>query len=87
VVLGQSVFASNAGLAFVFFIAFSLMAVLGVRFAAYAFWNRQDTDIESQEQLWEYLVLVGIAAAASLYSWRDRGIEADVDSGDSSRAN
>jgi len=63
VVLGQSVFAANAGLAFVFFIAFSLMTVLGVRFAAYAFWNRQDTDIQSQEQLWEYLVLVGIAAA------------------------
>jgi len=59
----QSVFIDDAGLAFIFFIAFSLMAVLGVRFSLYAYWNLDATDLEAQTALWEYLLLVGLAAA------------------------
>ena len=59
----QSVFATDAGLAFVFFIAFSLMAVLGVRFGLYAYLNRRAVGIESQELLWTYLTAVGATAA------------------------
>jgi len=59
----QSVFATDAGLAFVFFIAFSLMAVLGVRFGLYAYLNRRAVGIESQERLWTYLTVVGVTAA------------------------
>jgi hypothetical protein len=61
----QSVFAEDAGLAFVFFIAFSLMAALGARFALYAYLNRRAIGIESQRRLWSYLTLVG--ATAGLY--------------------
>jgi hypothetical protein len=61
----QSVFPDNPGIAFVFFIAFSLMVVLGGRFAAYAFWNLRTTDLEGQAALWEYLLFVGLSA--SLY--------------------
>lgn len=59
----QSVFISDASLAFIFFIAFSLMLVLGVRFGLYAFWNMQATDLDSQAVLWEYLLFVGLTAA------------------------
>lgn len=59
----QSVFVQDASLSFIFFIAFSLMTVLGVRFALYAYWNLQATDLEAQAPLWEYLLLVGLAAA------------------------
>jgi hypothetical protein len=59
----QSVFAVDSSLAFIFFIAFSLMTVLGVRFALYAYWNLGATDLESQAVLWEYLLFVGLAAA------------------------
>jgi hypothetical protein len=69
----QSVFAANAGLAFVFFIAFSLMTVLGVRFALYAYLNRRVIGIEAQRRLWTLLTLVG--AAAGLYGLLG-GIEA-----------
>ncbi|MFB6180141.1 MAG: hypothetical protein ABEI77_10510 [Halorientalis sp.] len=59
----DSVFVSDPSLAFLFFIAFSLMTVLGVRFALYAYWNLQATDLDSQAVLWEYLLFVGLAAA------------------------
>ena len=58
----QSVFVEDASLAFIFFIAFSLMSVLGGRFALYAYWNLQATDLESQAVLWEYLLFVGLTA-------------------------
>lgn len=58
----QSVFTQDASLAFIFFIAFSLMAVLGIRFALYAYWNLQATDLEAQAPLWEYLLFVGLTA-------------------------
>lgn len=59
----QSVFVEDASLAFIFFIAFSLMFVLGLRFAAYAYWNLTTTEIEGQRPLWEYLLFVGLAGA------------------------
>jgi hypothetical protein len=58
----QSVFAQDASLAFVFFIAFSLVATLGTRFALYASLNRRAVGIESQRHLWTYLTLVGVTA-------------------------
>ena len=61
--LQTSVFARDAGLAFVFFVAFSLMAVLGIRFAFYAYLNRSRTGIEAQGALWTYLLAVGLTAA------------------------
>lgn len=61
-VQAQSVFARDAGLAFVFFIAFSLMVALGARFALYAYLNRRAIGIESQRRLWTYLTLVGVTA-------------------------
>lgn len=69
----QSVFAADAGLAFVFFVAFSLVTVLGVRFALYAYLNRRAIGIESQRRLWTLLALAG--AAAGLYGLLG-GIEA-----------
>jgi hypothetical protein len=62
-VILQSVFTEDASLAFIFFIAFSLMTVLGIRFALYAYWNLIATDLEAQAPLWEYLLFVGLAAA------------------------
>lgn len=59
----QTVFLRDASLAFIFFIAFSLMVALGVRFTLYAALNRSRVDLDSQAVLWEYLVLVGLAAA------------------------
>ncbi|SEN79644.1 hypothetical protein SAMN05216388_100571 [Halorientalis persicus] len=61
--LQTSVFGQDAGLAFVFFIAFSLMFVLGVRFGLYAYLNGERTEIEAQSTLWNYLLLVGLTAA------------------------
>ncbi|RXK51213.1 hypothetical protein [Halorientalis pallida] len=58
-----SVFARDAGLAFVFFIAFSLMFALGVRFGLYAYLNGEHTEAEAQSTLWNYLLLVGLTAA------------------------
>src|SRR6056297_2863595 len=59
----QSVFIADASLAFLFFIAFSLILVLGVRFGLYAYWNRRATELDSQAVLWEYLLFVGLTAA------------------------
>ncbi|MFB6084982.1 MAG: hypothetical protein ABEJ94_12135 [Halorientalis sp.] len=61
--LQTSVFARDAGLAFVFFIAFSLMFALGIRFGLYAYLNGARTGIEAQSTLWTYLLLVGLTAA------------------------
>ncbi len=61
--LQTSVFGRDAGLAFVFFIAFSLMFALGVRFGLYAYLNGERTEAEAQSRLWNYLLLVGLTAA------------------------
>ncbi|MFB6165981.1 MAG: hypothetical protein ABEJ31_12545 [Haloarculaceae archaeon] len=58
-----TVFADQPSLAFVAFIAFSLMFALGVRFALYAYWNLRATELAAQAVLWEYLVVVGLTAA------------------------
>jgi hypothetical protein len=62
-VILQTVFAADPSLAFIFFIAFSLMAVLGVRFALYAYFNLRATEPPAQAVIWEYLLLVGSTAA------------------------
>jgi hypothetical protein len=59
----QSVFVEDPSLTFIFFISFSLILVLGLRFGVYAYWNLQATELESQATLWEFLLFVGLTAA------------------------
>jgi hypothetical protein len=53
---------NNPNLTFIFFIALSLMATLGLRFSYYAFRNRQTSDLGSHDRLWDYLVASGLLA-------------------------
>ncbi|WP_324757557.1 hypothetical protein [Haloarcula montana] len=54
--------ADNPNLTFIFFISFTLLAVLGARFSFYAYRNRQASDLATDARLWDYLVAVGILA-------------------------
>lgn len=56
--------ADNPNLTFIFFIALTLLAVLGARFSFYAYLNRQASDLVTDHQLWDYLVAVGVLAVA-----------------------
>jgi hypothetical protein len=61
--VGLNEIANNANLTFVAFIAFFLIAVLGIRFGLYAYWNGKANDVDAQVPLWGYLVLIGLSAA------------------------
>lgn len=61
--LGLNELANNPNLTFVAFIAFVLIAVLGVRFGLYAYWNGRANDIDAQVPLWGYLLLIGVSSA------------------------
>lgn len=61
--VGLNELANNANLTFVAFIAFFLIAVLGVRFGLYAYWNGKANDVDAQVPLWGYLILIGLSAA------------------------
>jgi len=56
----------NPNLTFILFIALTLLAVLGSRFAYYARRNRARTDIAIQTPIWQHLTYIGVLAA--LYS-------------------
>ncbi|MCU4718322.1 hypothetical protein [Halapricum hydrolyticum] len=60
--IGLNELANNPNLTFIAFIAFFLLAALGVRFALYAYWNGRVSD-DTQTTLWGYLLLVGAVAA------------------------
>jgi len=53
---------NNPNLTFIFFIALTLLAVLGVRFSYYAYRNRRTSEPGTGEGLWELLVLAGLGA-------------------------
>jgi len=53
---------NNPNLTFIFFIALTLLAVLGVRFSYYAFRNRQTSGVGAGEGLWELLVVAGLCS-------------------------
>jgi len=57
--IGLNELADNPNLTFIAFIAFFLLAALGVRFALYAYWNGRAGD-STQTTLWGYLLLVGV---------------------------
>lgn len=55
---------NNPNLTFIFFIALTLLTVLGFRFSYYAYMNRRTRDLGTQHRLWDYLVLSGLLAVA-----------------------
>ncbi len=59
--IGLNELYNNPNLTFIAFIAFFLLAALGVRFALYAYWNGRAGD-STQTTLWGYLLLVGVVA-------------------------
>jgi len=60
--VGLHLIEGNANLTFIFFIALTLLAVLGLRFAFYAHRNDRATDL-GRDGLWASLVVVGATAA------------------------
>ncbi|MBX0285750.1 hypothetical protein [Haloarcula salinisoli] len=53
---------NNPNLTFIFFIALTLLSVLGVRFSYYAYRNRQTSEVGTGDGLWESLVLAGLCS-------------------------
>lgn len=53
----------NPNLTFIFFIALSLLGILGLRFAYYAHSNMAQTEIDMQMPIWLYLRYIGFLAA------------------------
>lgn len=62
---GLELVADNPNLTFIFFIGLAILAVLGFRFAYYAYRNRAETEIEMQTPIWTHLLYLGVLA--SLY--------------------
>ena len=52
--------AGNPNLTFIFFIALTLLATLGLRFAFYAVRNRRASDLVAEHRLWDFLAVVGL---------------------------
>ena len=50
----------NPNLTFIFFIGLTILAVLGLRFAYYAYKNRAETEIASQVPIWNHMLYIGI---------------------------
>jgi hypothetical protein len=61
--VGPNELLGNPNLTFVAFIAFAIIAALGVRFGLYAYWNGRAADTDAQTMLWGYLLLIGTFAA------------------------
>ncbi|GGN87122.1 MULTISPECIES: hypothetical protein [Haloarcula] len=53
---------NNPNLTFIFFIALTLLVVLGLRFSFYAYRNRRESELVAEHRLWDYLALVGLLA-------------------------
>jgi hypothetical protein len=60
---GVELVADNPNLTFIFFIALTILTVLGVRFAYYAARNRAETEIPTQAPIWSHLLYIGVFAA------------------------
>lgn len=54
--------AGDPNLTFIFFVALTLLGVLGIRFGFYAFRNRQESDLVTEHRLWDSLVVIGLLA-------------------------
>jgi hypothetical protein len=54
----------NPNLTFIFFIGLTILVVLGLRFAYYAYQNRTATEISSQIPIWDHMLYIGILTAA-----------------------
>jgi len=61
--IGLNNVAGNPNLTFIFFIGFTMLAVLGLRFAYYAYRNRAETEMRSQAPIWTHLVYIGVLSA------------------------
>jgi hypothetical protein len=59
VTIGLHNIEGSASLTFVFFIAFTMLAMLGLRFAYYARLNRIQTEIGTQVPIWSHLYYIG----------------------------
>lgn len=55
---------NNPNLTFIFFIALTLLTVLGVRFSYYAYRNRRTSELGTADRLWDVLALAGLCAVA-----------------------
>lgn len=53
----------NPNLTFIFFIGLTILTVLGLRFAYYAYRNRASTEIASQVPIWNHLLYIGVLTA------------------------
>jgi hypothetical protein len=53
----------NPNLTFIFFIGLTILTVLGLRFAYYAYRNRDATEIASQVPIWNHLLYIGVLTA------------------------
>lgn len=62
IAVGLPYAANNPNLTFIFFIALTLLAVLGVRFSYYAYRNRQMSELGTGDRLWDLLALAGLFA-------------------------
>lgn len=63
---GLHLIENNANLTFIFFLALSLLAILGLRFTYYAHRNMVQTELDVQMPIWLYLRYIG--ALATIYS-------------------
>jgi hypothetical protein len=61
--LGLELVADDPNLTFIFFIALTILSMLGLRFAYYAFLNRAETEITTQTPIWSHLLYIGVFAA------------------------
>lgn len=61
--IGLDNVANNPNLTFIFFIGLTILTVLGLRFAFYAYRNRVETGIETQLPIWSSLQYIGLLAA------------------------
>jgi hypothetical protein len=53
----------NPNLTFIFFIGLTILTVLGLRFAYYAYQNRTETEIASQVPIWNHMLYIGLLTA------------------------
>jgi len=67
--LGPELVAGNANLTFIFFVALTLLFVLGLRFSYYAYRNRQASELVAEHRLWDYLAVVGLLAVGFAALW------------------
>lgn len=63
--LGLNLLGDSPNLTFIFFIASTILAMIGLRFTYYAYRNRTETEIRTQTPIWRYLIYIG--GLAGLY--------------------